>query len=240
MELGMEHALRSGMAGEAAKGTVSPTAGRPPVPPMKTRVRNALGALRSLSQDPGRLDQVLVLLQAVNAGRLADAVVMLDATEEGRRFFAEDRRIDRTHVDFDALRALPEDTLGGAYARFLDAHGITPDAFERLPDVADIRVAKLMLRLRQTHDLWHVLTGYEPDVAGELLLQAFMYAQTRAPGSLLLVVFGTLRWQKLDAAYLKQLREAFRRGKATKFLLPVHWEALWETPLRDVRAALAN
>ena len=173
----------------------------PVVPPLRKRAKKALGALRTLARDPGRLDQVLVLLQSVNARRLADAVSELSATAEGREMLANLKRIDRDHVDFDALRKLPDGTLGREYTRFLDDHGITPDAFFALPDVGDLRVARLMLRFRQTHDLWHVLTGYEPDVAGELLLQAFMYAQTRSPGSLLLIVFGTLRWLKLDVAY---------------------------------------
>lgn len=211
----------------------------PVVPPLAKRVGKALGALRTLARDPGRLDQVLILTQSVNARRLAEAVMKLEETEEGRRLLADLPRIDRDHVDFDALRKLPDGTLGREYTRFLDDNGITPDAFQALPEVGDMRVAKLMLRFRQTHDLWHVLTGYKPDVAGELLLQAFMYAQTGAPGSLLLVIFGVLRWQKLDASYFKQLRHAFDRGKATSFLATVRWEELWETPVADLRTTLA-
>ena len=209
----------------------------PVVPPFFERARTAASALRTLMNNPGRLDQVLVLNQAVNAKRISDAVVKFGATDEGRRFFAERPRIDRTHVDFDALRQLPDGTLGREYTRFLDSNGITPDAFEKLPD-GDERAAWLMLRLRQTHDLWHVLTGYTPDVRGELLLQAFTYAQIRAPGALVLVIFGTLRWMNFDPQYLKALRRAFSRGKATKFLPTVRWEELWATPVSELRTML--
>jgi ubiquinone biosynthesis protein Coq4 len=33
----------------------------------------------------------------------------------------------------------------------------------------------LLLRLRQTHDLWHVVTGFSTNVPGELGLKAFVY-----------------------------------------------------------------
>jgi ubiquinone biosynthesis protein COQ4 len=204
------------------------------------RVRRAVGALRVLARDHGRLDQVLVLTQAVNARKISEAVVRLEGTAEGRRLLSDRdlARIDRAHVDFDALRCMPDGTLGREYTRFLDDNGITPDAFEALPDVGDIRSARLMLRLRQTHDLWHVLTGYTPNVEGELLLQSFMYAQTGAPGSLVLVVFGTLRWMRFKRGFVRALRHAFARGKATDFLATVRWEELWSTPVSDLRRTL--
>ena len=39
----------------------------------------------------------------------------------------------------DALRAMPDGTLGREYMRFLDGNGITPDAFEELPLMSAIR-----------------------------------------------------------------------------------------------------
>lgn len=210
----------------------------PLVPPFFQRARSALAALATLSRNPGRLDQVLVLAQAVNARMIARAVERFSATDEGRRFFAEQPRIDRAHVDYDALRRLPDGTLGREYARFLDDNGITPDAFEKLPEVGDERAAWLMLRMRQTHDLWHVLTGYTPDVWGEILLQVFTYAQTGAPSALVIAAFGALRWGKLRPAQVRELRRAWQRGKATRFLPTVRWEALWATPVAELRASL--
>ena len=218
--------------------TLAPTLPRS-VPSLFARTRAALGALATLARDHGRLDQVLVLPQALNAGRVARAVEQLDATEEGRWLFTARPRIDRAHVDFDALRELPDGTLGREYTRFLDDNGITPDAFEELPSVGDERAAWIMLRMRQTHDLWHVLTGYAPDVRGELLLQAFTYAQIRVPSALVLVVFGWLRWMKLDRKYLSALKVAYERGKAAKFLPTFRWEEHWSTPLGELRSMLA-
>jgi ubiquinone biosynthesis protein COQ4 len=209
------------------------------IPPLRQRARTVVRSLGTLARDPGRLDQVLVLAEAVNAEAIGRALEHLREDPEGRALLAEQPRIDRDHIDFEALRRLPEGTLGREYARFLDDNGITPDVFAKLPDVGDPRAEYVMLRMRQTHDLWHVLTGYLPDVRGEILLQAFTYGQTRAPSSLLLALFGTVRWPLRWPGHVQALRTAFQRGKTAAFLPLFRWEEHWSTPVSDLRARLA-
>lgn len=208
------------------------------IPPLGKRVSTVVRSLATLARTPGRLDQVLLLAQTVNLPAVARAMSRLDADDEGRALLQEQPRIDRKTIDFDALRALPAGTLGREYARFLDDNGITPDAFENLPDIGDDRAAYVMLRMRQTHDLWHVLTGYTPDVRGEVLLQMFTYAQTRAPSSLIIALFGTARWAFQWPQQTKAMREAFTRGTATGFLPTFRWEEHWATPVIELRAML--
>lgn len=224
------------MNASVAKGFSVPTPTRMPSP--WTRTKQALSALGVLMKDHTRLDQVLVFTQAVNLGRLKNAADRIEAMPEGAALLREQPRIDREHVDFDALRRLADGTLGREYMRFLDDNGITPDVFAELPEVGDERVAFMMLRMRQTHDLWHVLTGYAPDVPGELRLQAFTFAQTGAPSALALTVFGTVRWTFAKKGHYGKVMEAFRRGRATKFLPTFRWEDHWETPVAELRALL--
>lgn len=209
------------------------------VPPFATRLRRALAAASVLVRDPNHLDQVLVFALNVNLPALARGLGRMSLDGEGRRLLAERPRIDRAHVDWDALARLPDGTLGREYVRFLADNGISPEPFEALPDVGDDRAAYVVLRLRQTHDLWHVLTGYGADVRGELLLQAFTYAQIHAPSALLLAAVGSLRYAPLAAGHARALARAYRRGKATRSLPSFRWEDHWETPLDELRALLA-
>ncbi|MEA2751840.1 MAG: ubiquinone biosynthesis protein [Myxococcales bacterium] len=209
------------------------------IPSVSTRVRTVVRSLSRLARDPSRLEEVLVLAQTVNLPAVARAMTRIDDDEAGRALLRDQPRIDRKSVDFAALRALPDGTLGREYARFLDDNGITPDAFESLPDIGDERAAYVMLRMRQTHDLWHVLTGYTPDVRGEVLLQAFTYGQTHAPSSLIIALFGTVRWAFQWPQQTRALREAFERGERTGFLATFRWEKHWATPVTELRTLLA-
>ena len=58
-------------------------------------------------------------------------------------------------VDYDALRRLPECTLGFRYVGHLDRNGLSADS-QAAPTrhVDDPELAFLMRRFRQTHDVW--------------------------------------------------------------------------------------
>jgi ubiquinone biosynthesis protein COQ4 len=208
------------------------------VPPLADRVRIAASALLDIARDPGRLDRVFDLGEALNAPRIPQILDRIAAEPAGKRLLEERPRIDAAHVDFDALRALPDGTLGREYTRFLDTNGITPDVFQLPTTVKDDRIAYVMLRIRQTHDLWHVLTGYTPDVAGEVLLQAFTYAQLDAPSALAITIVGTLRYGRKAPRFGRRLVTALRRGKRTKKLATFYWEDHWAEPVAELRAKL--
>ena len=54
-------------------------------------------------------------------------------------------------------------------------------------------------RVRDLHDLWHVLTGYGRDPLGEVCLLAFTYAQTRLTGLGAIAFLGTFRIARANA-----------------------------------------
>ena len=79
-------------------------------------------------------------------------------------------------VDMDALRRLPEGTVGRVHAQHLDEHGLQP--MKVSPEVQRRHADNpLPLRYTTTHDLFHVLTGFPTTPAGELGLFAFMVGQ---------------------------------------------------------------
>lgn len=197
----------------------------------------ALRALGRLLADHDDTRQVLVLSLALNAPHLPKLLARFMASDDGLALMAEQPAIDSRSVDLARLRALPADTLGGAYARFLDRNHLDPDLFQAPPGLPRA-FAYLAQRLRQTHDIWHVLSGYTPDVAGELPLLAFSYAQTGMPSFRLLAIVGTLRYSFHARGMARRVIDGYRRGRRAAFLGSVRWETMWDRPLADVRAEL--
>ena len=103
---------------------------------------------------------------------------------EGARILREQRPLRPLLSDYERLRALPDGTLGRAYLDFVEAEQISAEglaaateqpARELLSLSPDYRI--LHDRIADTHDLWHVVTGYSRDLIGELALIAFGYVQ---------------------------------------------------------------
>jgi len=208
------------------------------LPPVE-RWKRALKALARVMANPEETDQVLVFSSYANAGSMHDRLDRFFADPTGARLYAEKRAIDSTTVDLDQLAALPEGTLGHAYAHFLRSRGFTPDVFDGAPpDVADPRASYVIQRVRQTHDLWHVVTGHDTNPAGEVALQAFTFAQTRAPSTLILSMAGTLRGLREKPMLPRDVIAAFFTGRRAEKLIAFPWEDHWATPLTEVRAML--
>ena len=184
--------------------------------------------------------QVLVFSLYANPGSTSDRIDRFFDDPAGARLYAEKRAIDSHTVDLDALAALPAGTLGHAYATFLRSRGLTPEVFDGPPpEVRDPRVAFVIQRMRQTHDLWHVVTGHDTTPFGEIALQAFTFAQVRAPSTLILSVVGTLRGVRERRGLAREVVAAYRAGREARSLVAFPWEDHWATPLGEVRRMLA-
>ena len=163
--------------------------------------------------------------------------------EEGRALLADRPELCAKQVDFDALRRLPPETLGHRYVAHLDRHGLSADSQAAATRyVEDEETAYLMRRFRQTHDVWHALTGLGTAGHEEVLLHAFSWGQLQLPVSAMIVFFGGLKHMVLEARW-KSLRrgvlEAWRSGRDAAPLLPVYWERHWSEPMESVRERFA-
>jgi ubiquinone biosynthesis protein Coq4 len=96
--------------------------------------------------------------------------------------------------------------------------------------------------LYETHDVWHAVTGFDTDAAGELGLQAFYAAQ--APGGLpiMLIAMGFLNTAIYSMSDRERRLDAIVRGWSmgcrARPLFGVRWGELWERPIEDVRREL--
>jgi ubiquinone biosynthesis protein COQ4 len=146
-------------------------------------------------------------------------------------------------VDYDALRRLGPDTLGGRYVRHLDANGLSADyqaAATRYVDDDDI--AYLMRRFRQTHDVWHALVALGVEGWEEVTIHAFSLGQLHLPVSWMVLFFGGIKHGLLErrwTALTDVMPRAYRIGRRAQPLMPVIWEKMWDEPIDAVRARYA-
>ncbi len=199
------------------------------------RLATGFKALARLIKNPDDTTQVFLMGIVLNAPMFPELLLRIMTCEEGPALVHERPLISTETVDFGLLRKLPASTLGGAYARYLDNNQLDPDLFKPPPGLPEVP-RWIVTRIRQTHDVWHALTGYGPDVPGELALQGFTYGQLGMPSALLVSTLGTLTRSPRSIAMVLR---GYRRGKAAAFLPVVRFESMWSRPLEDVRRELA-
>lgn len=203
----------------------------------------ALRALRSLIQDPEQTDQVFIIIRAMAGDALERAFDRFRKTPTGQKILAEKRDILDMLEDRQALAALPAGSLARTYLAFvenehLSANGLVDASHaEEVFNNEDLK--RFGERMRDTHDLWHVLTGYGRDTFGEACLLAFTYAQTRNRGLGLIALIGAVKLTKAIGPGVKgAMWQAYRAGKRAAWLPQQDWEALLPEPLSRVRQQL--
>lgn len=119
-----------------------------------------------------------------NVGRLAKAssdahsfqlmVEFLSRYPQARLAFQERPRLGK--VDLQQLHQLPKNTLGYAFADHMIKNNLTPlQAGEVNNDYT-----YLSAHITETHDIWHVVTGSDINITGEIRIEAFSVAQLYA------------------------------------------------------------
>lgn len=216
----------------------------PENPSLLNRLRTAFRCLQILKDHPGDTIAAPLLNACIDHTAYQRILEQLQQTDEGRDLLARRPSLQGDEVDLPTLTALPEHTLGHQYARYYRDNGIVPFHTENpINDDLDY-IAK---RYRETHDLYHVVTGYQTDPHGEMELQAFVMGNIGIRTPLIIVPMGSLGIlrNKLDqrpghtpTGYLREIREAYRRGRRARSFFSFPFEAHWETPLDEVRGLL--
>ncbi len=209
----------------------------------RIRPLEALRALRTLSKNPDDTAQVFRVLRALPSG---DRVYRrFRRTPSGERLLREKPDLLATLSNRERLLAMPPGSLGRTYAEFVTAEQISADGLveasvtgadpDRFLDADHRYVGE---RLRDMHDLWHVVTGYGRDLLGEAALLAFTFAQTRTLG--IGAIVGHALWlARGDFAPARPIIwQGLRRGWKAEWLPDQEWEYLLPLPLEAVRAQL--
>jgi ubiquinone biosynthesis protein COQ4 len=206
--------------------------------------RRALVSLRRLLRDPDDLPEVFTLIDSLSGLAPLRMRRRLRRSLSGARLLRARPDIVPLLSDRERLRQLPAGSLGRAYLAFVESEGISAagivEANERAQVAAPERSPELAwvhARMRDTHDLWHAVTGYQGDVLGEASLLAFLLAQTGNAGVGLIVAAALMKSLR-DPEVRRTIVTGFRRGWRANWLPEVEWESLLALPVDEVRARL--
>jgi ubiquinone biosynthesis protein COQ4 len=205
-------------------------------------VPRAARALGALLRDPDDLPQVFTLIDAISGTAPHRLLWRFKRDATGARLLRERPDIVKYLGDRKWLRQQPEGSLARAYLAFVESEGISAEGIrtasgEGIPerhDVGDLLYVKE--RMRDTHDLWHTVTGYKGDVVGETALLAFTLAQNFHAGVALIVATALVKGFGVDTTRI--IPDGYRRGRAAKWLPAQDWEAMLPLPLSEVRQRL--
>ncbi|MFN9439459.1 MAG: Coq4 family protein [Brevundimonas sp.] len=214
----------------------------PPIQPLK-----AFHAFRRLLADKEDTTQVFEIMRALSGGSIARGYQrMIGTVEGGRQAFLRSELA--TKLDDPAwLAQFGPGTVGAAYRAFREARGFTAEgladeARKVAPDAVDLPhpVMWYSRRIRDVHDIWHILTGYETDALGEACVVAFSYAQTGNLG------FAFIGWgaareiqrENRSVPARRAVLQAYRLGRKAAWLPALDYEDLFAVPLDPARDRL--
>lgn len=136
-----------------------------------TRLRTAVHALNVLKDDPTNTFYGPLLNACLDSETYAELARDWRGSD-ARDLLDERPSLQGRELDLDALARLPAGTLGHEFVGYFRRNGIDPFVSD-FPIRSDVDY--LSKRYRETHDLFHVITGYGTDELGEMELQAFVF-----------------------------------------------------------------
>ena len=190
-------------------------------------------------RDLSKLDDILAFVAGFDDPEfIAPMTEHFAKSARGARALAQRPRVGA--IDLEALALLPEGSLGQAFAAHMRSAGLDPAAIPVLP--ANDPVSYTFAHLHEVHDIWHVVTGFGTDTAGELGLQAFNAAQFPTRLGIALLAAGLLNtllfeWEEREVR-MDEISRGWALGRRTPHLFGVPWAKRWSQPLDQLRAEL--
>lgn len=205
----------------------------------RIRSLRMLSGLRQFLQHPDDLKSVYAVAASIQGSPMAAQMMRHMASQPGIAAMIQDNWRPEA-INLDALEMLPAESLGHCFATQLKRQGITPnDLIDPSPITNDKEF--IIHRLKETHDIVHVLTGFGIDGIGEIGLQAFNLAQNRSPLAVLLIFGSMLQTLQEDESLedlLHALSRGFEMGLKAKCVVSYRLEDGWERPLVEWREEL--
>lgn len=209
--------------------------------------RTAFDAIRKLLNNGDDTVQVFRIMRALNVSDAANGYARLIATENGGRIAYDQVELAQVFSQPGFASQFAPGTVGAAYREFLESTGYSADGLAEvsregsaMEDLAH-PYAWFGRRIRDTHDIWHVMTGYKADESlGEAALVAFSYAQVGGLGWAFIGTAAALKSMRVTKGTLfaKAVWEGYRNGRAAKWISGEDYLTLLHEPLESARQRL--
>lgn len=219
----------------------------PDRPEAKYRPLRAVQNFRMLMKDKEDTAAVFRIFESLPSKDFLPRIAGLLMSEAGEHLRATEPYLPEILDDHATLRRTPKGSLAHAYCDFMEAEGLSAAGLvaesdragrPRYPDLVEWYIN----RSRDTHDMFHILTGYGRDALGEASVLLFTHGQQPSQGHLLIGYAGAANIRNMvkptKAPVMRAVREAHRIGKGAPQLIAQPIRQLLERPLAEVRAEM--
>ncbi|MEP2736522.1 MAG: Coq4 family protein [Erythrobacter sp.] len=210
----------------------------------------ALHHFRKLIADKEDTKQVFFIIDALKGKKSQRQAEEWLAGDTAHGFMQREDKIGLADMLDDHARWADcgPNTVAQHYIRFMKREGLTANglveenyAWKSREERPEDQVEWYINRLRDTHDLFHVLTTYGRDALGEAALLGFSYEQNHNLGVKFISYAATRQIKKVtgtSAPLYAVVREGRELGKAAHKLAHMDVEAVMRSDIEDVRKEL--
>lgn len=220
----------------------------PSRPKPKRRPLKAWRHMQKLIADKEDTAQVFHIIEALNGGSNRKDFKRFLSSENGVKLLERRSYLPDLLDDHAPLKALPKGTVGRTYVDFMEREGLTANGLVEESKIQrahheqfDDDLLWYVNRLRDTHDMYHVLTGYGRDALGEDALLGYTHSQHGGLGISFIAFMGNRQIAKeapREARVKDVLAEGRRNGKQAKRIVEQDIESLLDQPIEEVRERL--
>lgn len=205
----------------------------------------AFNHFRAAVRDKENTEELIGVFDSLPWREVGDAASAFLTSERGREIYRTEPYLPDLLDDHATLRRTPKGSFAHAYCDFMEreglsaagmveASGTTRNGLPMLPD----GVEWYGDRLRDTHDILHILTGYGRDPLGEQCVLAYLFHQRPSLGHLAVSWAATLLMKskaKGTAPIIGAVMEAHRHGRLAPRIVEQSLRELFPLPLAEVR-----
>jgi ubiquinone biosynthesis protein COQ4 len=211
--------------------------------PLRFRPIKAFGHFQKLVANKEDTEQVFHMTACLPGKAFQKLCHDFCASEAGQVLMQREPNLPAILDDHDRLLAMPKGSVAHAYVAFmrregLSAAGLVEESLRAKRPRFDDQVQWFNDRLRDTHDLVHVLTGFGRDALGEQCALGFSGGQYRGVTDRFLAWAGGFelrRRVKVDAPVFAAIREAAHMGRSAQKLYAQDIVSLLAEPLKAAR-----